>query len=814
MRAPLTKSAAIAACNVPALIRLLRDELEKGEDNIPVELKNFKGWLVWKVTNINPATGKFNKIPLYPRSHKNRCGTQGSEADMANLGTWDDAIIAFRADRTLAGVGFAPLPSFGIVALDVDYCISDGRLRNEVELLTNNTYCEVSPSGTGIRAFWHGTARNGKNHETGYELFHSTGFVTITGNQRENIYYICGDVLPTLEASMQSELEKLSHSSGGAGKISMLEKLKETLGKDPRLQAIKDAGLYERDMGGGKHSIECPFESEHSDSGRPGGDGDTVYFQPNTNGYKEGWVHCSHTHGNHQGKYWEAIGYDVYAEEFMKIDLEHWPIPHPIADGPPRLPPFDLEMLPDSLRLWIKDIAERMQISPDIPAIGAITALSAVIGRRIQIRPKAYDNWTVVPNLWGLVVAPPGYMKSPALSEVMKPLHQMESEAHGKYEAARIVWEREKARIKLSNRAIEQITVKKYKNGEVVVPELQFEPDEPIATRYCVNNFSLEALGEVLMGNQNGVLAFSDEIYGLLKMSEKPGNEGLQDFLLSAWNGDGAFTFDRIGRGLNRRIENVCVAILGGIQPGRLEKYVSGATQGGAGDSGLMQRFQLITWPDLNKKWERVDREPDVAAREAAYQVFKRVVGGEDFQNIDADNITTNKQVGLRRFDTEAQAAYYAWLEPLELLIRGDTLSPVMSSHLSKFRSLVPSLALIFAVADGVKGSVPLRYVNQAIQWAHYLRQHAERVYACATRTNTRYARALLAKIMEGAVVDGFTPRDVYLKCWSLLDVEGVAKATDLLCELDYLMRVEKRPQQGGRPSITYRINPNIKNQK
>jgi hypothetical protein len=59
--------------------------------------------------------------------------------------------------------------------------------------------------------------------------------------------------------------------------------------------------------------------------------------------------------------------------------------------------------------------------------------------------------------------------------------------------------------------------------------------------------------------------------------------------------------------------------------------------------------------------------------------------------------------------------------------------------------------------------------------------------------------------------MDGFRPADVYLKGWSLLDLEGVTKATDLLCELGYLLRVEKRPNGGGRPSILYRINPNAR---
>ena len=582
------------------------------------------------------------------------------------------------------------------------------------------------------------------------------------------------------------------------------------------MKAIIDAGLYERDIGGGKHSICCPFEHLHSDFGRSGGDGDTIYYQPHTNGYAEGWIHCLHTHGNDQGKYWKAIGYSVHAEAFKELmfenlDAQGWAIPNPLPDDLPPVPQFDCVLAARSLRPWIEDIAERMQISPDIPAIGAITALSAAIGRRVQIMPKAHDNWTVVPNLWGLVVAPPGYMKSPALSEVMKPPHRLESEAHREYESARVVWATEKERIAIANSAAKSATLARLKKDPAadITPFLA-EPDEPIATRYCVNNFSLEALGEVLMGNQDGVLAFSDETHGLLKMSEKPGNEGLHDFLLSAWNGDGPFTFDRIGRGLNRRIDNVCVAVLGGIQPGRLIEHVTGATYGGGGDSGLVQRFQLLTWPDLSESWRLVDKKPNGEAQEAVYRVFERVVRRGPTRDLSVGSGALDEP-DVRRFDPEAQAAFFEWLEQLERLVRGNSLAPVMASHLSKYRSLLPSLALIFAIADGVERAIPLLYVEQAIGFAAYLRAHAERAFSCPTRPDTRHARALLAKIKEGVVVDGFRPAHVYLKGWSLLDLEGVTKATDLLCELGYLLRVEKRPKGSGRPSITYRINPNAR---
>lgn len=819
MNAPMTKAQIIATGDVAALTRTLRADFDDLEDNIPEPLKRVKGWFVWQVTKVNSVTGKFDKIPFYPRkggrAPVRRNGEQGSAEDLKNLGTWGDACSTFSSDRFFAGVGFAMLPSFGIVALDVDHCIENGKVREDVLDLTKDAYCEISPSGTGVRAFWRGTARNGKNHADGFELFHSQGFVTVTGNQVKNSFSLRnGSTLPSLSADMQAKLEKLSHATGKVGKVSKSGQLKEAAEHDPRLQAINAAELYERDLGGGKHSICCPFEDLHSDPDRTGGDGDTAYFQPHTNGYAEGWIHCMHTHGNDQGKYWEAIGYNIQAETFKEqmfenLDAEGWPIPQPLPDDLPTVPQFDLSLLPVALRPWIEDIAERLQISPDIPAIGAITALSAAIGRRVRIMPKAYDDWTVVPNLWGLVVAPPGYMKSPALSEVMRPLHRLESEAHREYESARAAWTMEKERIAIANSAAKSIATANLKKDPTAdITPFLVEPDEPMATRYCVNNFSLEALGEVLMGNQEGVLAFSDELHGLLKMSEKPGNEGLHDFLLSAWNGDGPFTFDRIGRGLNRRIDNVCVAVLGGIQPGRLMEHITAATRGGGGDSGLVQRFQLLTWPDLSAEWRLVDKKPDHKAQEAVYQVFERVVGRELFQDLNADRGVVDGP-DVRRFDSEAQAAFYVWLEQLERLVRGDSLPPVMASHLSKYRSLVPALALIFAIADGEQGAIPLRYVEQAIGWAAYLRSHAERAFSCTTRPDTRYARALLVKIKEGVVVDGFKPADVYLKGWSLLDQEGVTRAADLLCDLGHLLRVEKRPKGGGRPSVIYRIKPN-----
>ncbi len=75
--------------------------------------------------------------------------------------------------------------------------------------------------------------------------------------------------------------------------------------------------------------------------------------------------------------------------------------------------------------------------------------------------------------------------------------------------------------------------------------------------RYVVNDTSVEALGEVLMRNPNGTLAYRDELIGLLRQLDKRVTRERVGFL-TAWAAKEPYTFDRIGRGLNRRIDAAC----------------------------------------------------------------------------------------------------------------------------------------------------------------------------------------------------------------------------------------------------------------
>jgi len=151
-------SKTVAPGDTAALTEALRADLQANHSNIPDALRQLKAWVVWKVAHNDPVRGKFGKVPVYPTNGGNRCGTQGSPEDRAGLGTWEQAFAAFQRDPSLAGVGIAMLPDFGVVALDADKCVSqlDGRpsVADHAHALCGSTYTETSPSGSGVRAFW------------------------------------------------------------------------------------------------------------------------------------------------------------------------------------------------------------------------------------------------------------------------------------------------------------------------------------------------------------------------------------------------------------------------------------------------------------------------------------------------------------------------------------------------------------------------------------------------------------------------------------------------------------------------------------
>jgi putative DNA primase/helicase len=331
--------------------------------------------------------------------------------------------------------------------------------------------------------------------------------------------------------------------------------------------------------------------------------------------------------------------------------------------------------------------------------------------------------------------------------------------------------------------------------------------EEPKARRYIVNDTTYEALGEVLAANPNGVLAFRDELVSLLKTLDREEYAAARGFFLTAWSGTSGYTFDRVTRG-RTYLEAACVSLVGSTQPGRIAEYMRRAISGGAGDDGLIQRFSLLVWPDQSPEWKSVDRFPDSAAREAAWETFHRLDALEPLAiGAETDKFQSNP---FLRFDDHAQGLFAEWREDLEIRLRSADLSPSFESHLAKYRKLVPALALINHLADRGDGPIEEASIRRSLAFAGYLETHARRAYGAGSESEATAAKAILARIRKSELSDGFTARDIYRREWaSLTDRDHVLAGLDLLVDLDWL--ASRTAPTTGRARVTYWINPRAK---
>jgi len=229
-------------------------------------------------------------------------------------------------------------------------------------------------------------------------------------------------------------------------------------------------------------------------------------------------------------------------------------------------------------------------------------------------------------------------------------------------------------------------------------------------------------------------------------------------------------------------------------------------------NDGLMQRLQLAVWPDEPKQWENVDIYPDREAKKKAYEILE-VLADIDFTQYGATKGEYDERPYYRLCD-DGQVVFNDWLEALQTVKIKQEENPLMAEHFGKFRSLMPSLALIFHLIDMADGK-PAGAVSEqaallAVKWCTYLEAHARRIYAMGENPEYEAAVRLSEKIKSNKLPNPFTIKMVYDKGWhGLKDKLEVQAACDVLIDENWLS-VSRKPIEGrGRPPLPeYHINP------
>lgn len=488
------------------------------------------------------------------------------------------------------------------------------------------------------------------------------------------------------------------------------------------------------------------------------------------------------------------------------------------------------DMLPEPLRAWCVDIAHRMQCPLEFVAVAAVSVFGSIIGTGCGIRPKQLDDWTEVANLWGAIIARPGRLKTPAINQALRPLHALERAAEQDHQAElRAYMLRETGRkiqadLAKAKAKSQPATMKDAERDALISEAARLSTsseDEPTPRRYLVNDSTPEKLGDNIAKNPRGLLVLRDELMGLLESFEKQGHEGEQSFYLEAWGGLGSYRVDRIGRG-SQQIRPFCATVFGGIQPQKIENYIWRMQS--AGNNGFVQRFQLLVYPDDQADAPYVDQRPDEAASDAVEALAIRLAHC-NFAEFGAKADYADAVPYLRFEPTQAQPVFVKWLAQLELQIKQED-SPLMAEHFSKYRKLVPGLALIFHLVAAASNPASLpapakrrkktspavgeASLHLALRWATVLESHARRVYGMATDYRVQAAKCLAKKIAAGDLDNGFGARDVNRKGWTnLTDPDLVKQACDELVAAHWLRRAERPAAGRGRPADPrYEINP------
>ncbi len=497
--------------------------------------------------------------------------------------------------------------------------------------------------------------------------------------------------------------------------------------------------------------------------------------------------------------------------------------PRPITAKLAPVPAIDPCMIPEVFRPWLQDIADRGCFPFEYVAATLLVVLGGLIGRKLAIRPKRYDDWTVVVNLWGAIVGPPGFLKTPAVEAVLRPLRRLVADAMKSHEDE---IKEHNARLMVASArkgAAKSDLGKAAKKAGTTDDELQTlakaamadsTEEQPKCRRYLVSDFTVEKLGELLVENPNGLTIFRDELTGLLNTLNREGHQADRGFLLECWNGTGSYTFDRIQRG-TIHIPAACLSVFGSIRPGPLARYMRPTISGEDAD-GFVPRFQVLVYPDPPETYVHVDRWPNNDIKNQAYKTFQAL----DQLNAADKGCKPDRDSGLPfvNFSDEAQQLFDQWYTELQGRLRSGELTDVMASHLAKYGSLMPSIALIFHLVDQCDaweiGPVSLECAQMAAAWCELLEAHARRVYLLCADGDISVAASLAERIKE-SLPNPFTFRQVAQKGWTgLRTVEDVRAAVGVLEDRGWVKVVEvlpDKPEKGGRPSEVAHIHPKLR---
>lgn len=147
---------------------------------IPDELKQLSKWVLWRAEWDNKQK-QYKKVPY------SYAGYRASSTESETWTIFDAIHSLYEKNHSYNGIGFVLSNDDDYICLDIDDAVNPdtGQLQTDLALeMTELTYCELSPSGTGLHCFFKGelpSERKKKRSDLDIELYNNARFMTVTG---------------------------------------------------------------------------------------------------------------------------------------------------------------------------------------------------------------------------------------------------------------------------------------------------------------------------------------------------------------------------------------------------------------------------------------------------------------------------------------------------------------------------------------------------------------------------------------------------------------------------------------------------------
>jgi len=353
---------------------------------------------------------------------------------------------------------------------------------------------------------------------------------------------------------------------------------------------------------------------------------------------------------------------DAYIPYTEAGNASEWPVEASDWWSEGRVPEMSPNVMPPCFRGYIMRESETMGVDPGIFALYILGFCAGALSDShvLQVKP---DNprWVQPARLWLMMIGNSSTKKTPPLNELRGAAWKLELEMRKRSMADD---ERFTEESKIYEKQLEGYISAKAKGESRDAP---IKPNPPNRERMLVGNATVEALADILLNNERGVLNIMDELASVLKGlgQYKAGGNDKEAYLMG-FDG-GPYPIDRKGRA--ELIPNFGWSFIGGTQKQKI-RDVSASLR--LESDGFMARF--VPYVARNAT-EDLDRPADHDGYQHFSDVLTRLY---EMQSNGPIRFSAEAQVTRREFSSWAwNAAKGEWL--------GDSLRSAISKYDTQF---------------------------------------------------------------------------------------------------------------------------------